>query len=59
MMSFFHDRKPVEAQSHRDPLNALRATLANLEAEEDQTPRIVELRRILAARIAEIERGTA
>jgi hypothetical protein len=57
-MNVFRDRKPVEGQ-HRDPLSTLRATLANLEAEPEETPRIVELKRILAGRIAEMERRSA
>jgi hypothetical protein len=59
MMDFFHDRKPVEGQRPRDPLNTLRATLACLEAEPEATPRVIQLRRILAARIAEMERKSA
>ena len=58
-MHLFRDRKPAERQHSRDPLTALRATMANLEAEREETQRIVELKRILAARIAEIERKEA
>ena len=58
-MSIFEYRKPPVSQAPKDALTTLRATLARLEASEEQTPRVAELRRILAVRIAEIERKTA
>ena len=57
-MNLFRDRKPVEGH-HRDPLSALRETLANLETEPEESPRAIELKRILAAKIAEMERRSA
>lgn len=58
LMNLFRDRKPPAGQS-RDALSTLRATLANLEAEPEQSPRIEELKRILAGRIAEMEGRSA
>ena len=57
-MQIFRDRKPIEKQ-HRDPLSTLRATLSKLEAEPDESPRVIELKSILAARIAGMERRSA
>lgn len=37
----------------------LRQTLDRLEAETEETPQIADLKRILAGRIAELERKTA
>lgn len=56
--SMFGYRKPVLSESHRDPLTTLRETLDRLEA-EDESPRIEDLKRILAARIHEMEKKTA
>jgi len=58
-MSIFEYRKPTKTQTPRDLLGTLRTTLARLEAEAVETPRVAELKRILSARIAEIERMSA
>lgn len=58
-MSFFAFRKPVIHSPARSSLEALRATLKNLEAAPAETKQIAELKRILAGRIAEMERKTA
>ena len=54
-MSFFHLRKPVVSQTHRDQLATLRETVVRLEATPIATPRIAELKQILVSRIREIE----
>lgn len=58
-MSFFESRKPELIDPTRTALSRLRETLDRLEREREETPQIVELRRILAGRIAEMERKTA
>jgi len=58
-MSIFEHRKPGSTKVSRDSLVALRETLKRLEAEPMETPRIADLKRILAGRIAELERKTA
>ena len=55
-MSFFGNRKPAANAPARDSLQVLRNALQALEVEPDQSPRITDLRRILAERIAELER---
>jgi hypothetical protein len=57
-MSFFEHRKPTIDPPHRNQLITLRETLDRLEADEEQTPQIADLKRILAGRIAELERKT-
>lgn len=56
MMSPFAFRKPSGNQPPRDLLKTLRTTLALLDAEPEQTPQMANLKRILAGRIAELER---
>lgn len=46
-------------QEPKDSLAALRETLEQLNAEATETPQIVDLKRILMARIEEIERKLA
>ena len=58
-MSIFEFRKPVIEQPHRNQLAMLRKTLEGLEAEQEETQQIADLKHILAARIAELERKTA
>jgi hypothetical protein len=58
-MSIFEYRKPAVEQPHRDQLVTLRETLERLDAEPDETQQIVDLKRILTGRIAELERKTA
>lgn len=58
-MSIFEYRKPGNANPSRDSLATMRETLERLEAESVETPRIADLKRILASRIAELERKTA
>jgi hypothetical protein len=53
-MSIFGHRKPPESVPARDSLQILRAALAALGF-EPETPRIVDLKHILADRIAELE----
>jgi len=56
-MSIFEFRKPIGEQHHRNQLAMLRKTMERLEADpEEQT---ADLKRILASRIAELERKTA
>ena len=57
-MSIFDRRKPASSAPSRDALSTLRVTLEKLESEAQETPRIADLKRILAHRIAEIERKT-
>lgn len=59
MMSIFEHRKPGAGESHRNTLLKLRETLEQLEAEREETPQITSLKRILAARIQELESKTA
>ena len=58
-MSFFEHRKVEEIDPTRKVLSRLRETLDRLESEREETPQIVELKLILAGRIAEMERKTA
>lgn len=58
-MSIFEHRKPAAAQMHRDSIQALRETLEHLNAEPEELPRIADLKRILTARIHELERKSA
>ncbi len=58
-MSIFEFRKPVSEQPHRNQLAMLRKTLESLEAEQEETQQIADLKHILAGRIAELERKTA
>lgn len=58
-MSIFEFRKPAAEQPHRNQLAMLRQTLKGLEAEEEETQQIADLKQILAARIAELEQKTA
>lgn len=55
-MSIFEFRKPAVETKPRSSLGILRQTLKNLEATPTQTKQIAELKLILAARIAELER---
>jgi hypothetical protein len=55
-MSIFENRKPPANVPARDSLQVLCNALQALESETEQTPRIADLRRILADRIAELER---
>jgi hypothetical protein len=54
-MSFLEHRKPTAGQPSRDVLGTLRATLERLEAEQEETPQLTDLKRILMGRIAEME----
>lgn len=58
-MSFFEHHKREQIDPTCTALSRLRETLDGLEHEREETPQIAELRRILARRIAEIERKTA
>jgi hypothetical protein len=58
-MSIFKYRKPTGEQPHRNQLVMLRKTLDRLETAEEETQQIVDLKRILAGRIAELESKTA
>ena len=58
-MSFFEHLKPTAGQPPRDVLGTLRSTLERLEAEQEDTPQITDLKRILMGRIAEMERRRA
>lgn len=58
-MSIFACRKPSSEKPCRDSLAVLRKTLEQLQAEPVETHRIADLKRILAGRIAEMERKTA
>ena len=58
-MSIFACRKPSSERPFRDSLATLRGTLEQLEAEPVETQQLVDLKRILAGRIAEMERKTA
>jgi hypothetical protein len=57
-MSIFEFRKPAGEQAHRNQLVMLRQTLNRLVEEPEETPQIADLKRILADRIAELERKT-
>lgn len=54
-MSIFEHRKPI-GETRGDALEKLRATLDRLNADPEETPGILDLKRILASRIAEMER---
>ena len=54
-MSMFEYRKPPARMPARDDLKILQKTLDRLNADPEETPGIVDLKRILAARIAEME----
>ncbi len=58
-MSFFEYHKTGEIDPTAKILSRLRATLDGLERERDETPKIAQLRCILAGRIADMERKTA
>ena len=58
-MSIFEFRKPVGEQHHRNQLAMLRKTMERLEADPEETQQTADLKRILASRIAELERKTA
>ena len=58
-MPFFQYRNVEEIDPTPKMLSRLRQTLDRLESERDETPQIAELKRILAGRIAEMERKTA
>jgi hypothetical protein len=58
-MSFFAYRKTEAIDPSRKALSRLRETLDRLEREREETRQITELKRILAGRIAEMERETA
>jgi hypothetical protein len=55
MSSMFEYRKPAVGESQRNKLATLRETLRSLEAEHEETGQIADLKRILAARIRELE----
>ena len=57
-MSIFEYCRPVGEPTHCDMLTKVRETLEQLEAEDDETPRISDLKRILAARIQEMKSKT-
>jgi|GEM_PF-2178237 len=54
-MSIFGYWKPPASTPPRDSLQVLRNALAALEFNPEQTPRTVDLKRILVTRIAELE----
>jgi hypothetical protein len=56
MMSIFEHRRPPTTNQSRDALSTLRATLERLEAEQEETPQLADLKRILMTRILEMER---
>jgi hypothetical protein len=58
-MSIFEYRKPLSEEPHRSQLVTLQETLKSLESEPEETARTADLKRILANRIAELERKTA
>jgi hypothetical protein len=58
-LSIFEFRKPVGEQHHRNQLAMLRKTMERLEADPEETQQTADLKRILASRIAELERKTA
>jgi hypothetical protein len=58
-MSLFEFRKAPASETKADALEKLRATLNRLNADPEDTPGITDLKNILAARIAEMERKTA
>jgi DNA-binding transcriptional regulator GbsR (MarR family) len=58
-MSIFEHRNTEEIDPTGKMLSRLRATLDGVERERDETPQMAHLRRILAGRIAAVERKTA
>ncbi len=58
-MSVFTHRKPPSEHPTRSLLATLRETLRRLEAEPVETQKISNLKRLIAARIAEIEHKKA
>jgi hypothetical protein len=58
-MSIFDFRKPLSNDPTQDPLKKLRETLERLNADPEETPGIVDLKRILSVRIAELESRSA
>jgi hypothetical protein len=58
-MSIFTFGKPATDPKGRSPLATLRETLKSLEAAPEESRQIADLKHILAARIAEMERKTA
>jgi hypothetical protein len=58
-MSLFEYRKAPPGYYKPDALEKLRATLDRLNADPEDTPGIAELKRIIEARIAELERRSA
>jgi DNA-binding transcriptional regulator GbsR (MarR family) len=58
-MSIFEHRKTEEIDPTGKMLSRLRATIDGLERERDETPQMAQLRRILAGRLAAVERKTA
>lgn len=58
-MSIFEFHKEESKKPVRDVLSALRETLQHLETEPEESPRIANLKIILAHRITELERKSA
>ena len=58
-MPFFGGQRATQLDPSHAALSRLRETLQGLEHEKEETPQIVELRRILAGQIAEMERKAA
>jgi hypothetical protein len=58
-MSIFDHRRPARSQPAKDVLQTLRETLERLNSAAEETPRTADLKRILASRIAELERKSA
>jgi len=54
-VSIFEHRKPGTTLPSRDRLQVLRNALAALESEANPTPRIADLKKLLASRILELE----
>jgi len=55
-MSIFEYRKLSGRETTRNALKVLRETLEKLNADPEETPSVVDLKRILTAKIAELER---
>ena len=58
-MSILEHRKPSGLHPAKDMLQTLRETLEKLNSAGEETPRTADLKRILAGRIAELERKSA
>jgi len=58
-VSVFRFRKPPVNEPVPDALTKLRETLERLNSDPQETPGISDLKRILSARIAEIESKSA